>query len=214
MLICEKPAGLAVQSAKPGQADMVSALKNYRVKQGEDPYIGLVHRLDQPVTGLMVFAKTKKAAAYLAEQVRNRRFLKEYTATVWGNPAKEEARCPVPDEDGRSWYQLHDFLLRDGRTNTSRVVPEGTPDAKEALLFYKVLEFDEQTNHSRVHIRLHTGRHHQIRVQFAHAGFPLYGDTKYGQPLPAGSYVPVALRSCKIGFFHPVTGQWMVFGED
>lgn len=219
LLVCIKPAGVPVQTAKAGQSDMVSELKNYRAKKKEEPYIGLIHRLDQPVEGIMVFAKTKKAAAKLSEQVSSRQIEKEYMAVVSGTPGAEETHTDgsgkrleslCSDNDGQ-WYQLHDYLLKDGTTNTSQVVPEGTPGAKEALLSYTLLQTDPETNRSLVRIRLHTGRHHQIRVQFAHAGFPLYGDTKYGQPLPKGVYCPVALCSCKIGFVHPETGEKMEF---
>ncbi len=196
ILVCEKPAGLPVQTAKTGRPDLISELKNYRVKNQENPYIGLVHRLDQPVCGIMVFAKTKAAAAHLSRQVSSRSIGKEYLAVVCGLPEKGE---------------LHDFLLKDGRTNTSRVVPEHTPGAKEAHLSYEIIQANPDTLKSLVRICLHTGRHHQIRVQFAHAGFPLYADTKYGQPLPAGSFCPVALCSHKISFIHPKTGKAMTF---
>ncbi len=200
VLVCVKPAGLPVQTAAPGRMDLVSKLKNYRVQKGESPYIGLIHRLDQPVRGVMLFAKTKKAAAALSRQVSSRQIGKEYLAVVCGT-------LPLNGE-------LHDYLLRDGKTNTSRVVPENTPGAKEALLSYRVLRTDSKTGRSLVHIYLHTGRHHQIRVQFAHAGFPLYADTKYGQPLPGGVYCPVALCSFKIRFTHPDSGKEMTFAAE
>lgn len=219
LLVCVKPAGIPVQTSKAGQGDLVSELKTYRVKKKEEPYIGLIHRLDQPVEGVMVFAKTRKAAAELSKQVRTRQIEKEYLAVVCGLPGGEEVHI---DDSGKrpesmccdsdaQWFQLHDYLLRDGKTNTSMVVPKETPGAKEALLLYTVLENNPDTNRSLVRIKLHTGRHHQIRVQFAHAGFPLYGDMKYGQPLPKGVYCPIALCSCKIGFVHPVTGERMEF---
>lgn len=199
ILVCIKPPGLPVQTANPGRADLVSALKNYRVRKGEEPYIGLIHRLDQPVRGVMLFAKTREAAAALSLQVRSRQIGKEYLAVICGLPPGGE---------------LHDYLLRDGKTNTSRVVPENTEGAKEALLSYRVLRSNTVTGRSLVLIRLYTGRHHQIRVQFAHAGFPLYADTKYGQPLPGGAYCPVALCSFKICFTHPDSGKEMTFAME
>ncbi|MCC8028463.1 MAG: RluA family pseudouridine synthase [Lachnospiraceae bacterium] len=241
IFVCVKPAGLPVQSAKSGQKDLVSELKNYRVRSGGDPYIGLVHRLDQPVRGIMLFAKTKTAAAHLSRQVSSRQIGKEYMAVVCGLPDTasdigaagdvgmlsaandergtaaandEPPTAAAADRERRTLPpcgELHDYLLRDGRTNTSRVVPEGTPGAKEALLSYEVVKQTAVTGRSLVHITLRTGRHHQIRVQFAHAGFPLYADTKYGQPLPKGSYCPIALCSYRISFTHPDTGQEMVF---
>lgn len=197
ILVCRKEAGVAVQTARAGQADMVSLLKNYRAKKKEEPYIGLVHRLDQPVEGVMVFAKTKQAAARLSAQVSSRSMEKEYLAVTTGAPQPEKG-------------ELCDWLLKDGRTNTSSVVKKGTPQAKEAKLTYEVVKVMEEGRKALVHIWLHTGRHHQIRVQFAHAGYPLYGDTKYGTA-DAKTYCPVALCSCRIAFVHPVTGKEMEF---
>jgi 23S rRNA pseudouridine1911/1915/1917 synthase len=198
LLVCRKEAGVAVQTARPGQADMVSLLKNYRAKKKEEPYIGLIHRLDQPVEGVMVFAKNQKAAASLSKQVSGRQMEKQYLAVLQGIPKERTG-------------ELRDFLLKDGRTNTSSVVSADTPGAKEARLSYEVLKTEESVNKALVRIRLHTGRHHQIRVQFSHAGYPLYGDTKYGQPLLDGVYCPVALCSCRIGFVHPSTKKEMEF---
>lgn len=215
IIVCIKPAGVPVQTSRPGTPDLVSALKNYRAKNHQEPYIGLVHRLDQPVRGIMVFAKTKSAAASLSKQVSSRQITKEYLAVICQTPG------PVPGEQNTDQAhrlpasgELRDYLLRDGKTNTSRVVPEGTPGAKEALLSYEILQTCPETGRSLVRVILHTGRHHQIRVQFAHAGFPLYADTKYGQPLPGGAYCPVALCSFRIGFTHPETGKQMDFSLD
>ena len=196
VIVCRKEAGVAVQTARAGQADMVSLLKNYRAKKKEEPYIGLIHRLDQPVEGVMVFAKTKKAAAKLSAQVSSRDMEKEYLAVTSG--------VPQPKKGG-----LCDWLLRDGRTNTSAVVTDRTPQAKEAKLSYEVIKVSEEGKKALVHVWLHTGRHHQIRVQFAHAGYPLYGDTKYGTA--TDTYCPVALCSCRIAFTHPLTGKEMEF---
>ena len=198
VLVCRKEAGVPVQTAKAGQADMVSVLKNYRAKRKGDPYIGLVHRLDQPVEGVMVFAKTKSAAADLSGQVSHRTMEKYYLAVLNGVP-KEKSGV------------LSDYLLKDAQKNTSRVVKKDVPGAKAARLSYEVLLCSSRTQQSLVRIQLHTGRHHQIRVQFSHAGTPLYGDTKYGQPLLQGVYCPVALCSYKIAFVHPVTKRRMEF---
>lgn len=197
VIVCRKEAGVPVQTSKAGQADMVSVLKSYRAKKKEESYIGLIHRLDQPVEGVMVFAKTKAAAAQLSAQVSNHLVEKQYLAVLDGIPSEKSG-------------ELKDYLLRDGRTNTSRVVPQGTPGAKSAHLSYEVLKADSGKNCALVRILLHTGRHHQIRVQFAHAGYPIYADIKYGKPFEGG-YCPVALCSCRIGFVHPVTKQEMTF---
>lgn len=195
VLIGKKPAGIPVQTAKMDQQDMMSLLKNYRVMKKEEPYIGLVHRLDQPVEGVMLFAKTKKAAAALAKQVSERSVDKYYYAVVWGK---------MPEEKGT----LTDYLLKDGKSNTSKVVREDTAGAKKAELDYEVIETKEEK--SLVRIRLKTGRHHQIRVQLAHAGCPIYGDSKYGQRKEKG-YLPLALCSYKIGFLHPKTEEKLEF---
>ena len=169
IIVCRKEAGVAVQTARAGQADVVSLLKNYRAKKKEEPYIGLIHRLDQPVEGVMVFAKTPQATAKLSAQVSSRSMEKEYLAVTTGVPEPQKG-------------ELRDWLLRDGKTNTSAVVARGTSQAKEAVLDYEVEQVLEDAQQALVHIWLHTGRHHQIRVQFAHAGYPLVGDTKYGKP--------------------------------
>ena len=146
----------------------------------------------------MVFAKTPQATAKLSAQVSSRSMEKEYLAVTTGVPEPQKG-------------ELRDWLLRDGKTNTSAVVARGTSQAKEAVLDYEVEQVLEDGQQALVHIWLHTGRHHQIRVQFAHAGYPLVGDTKYGKPEQGGRYCPVALCSCRIGFLHPVTKKKMEF---
>ena len=207
ILVCRNPAGLAVQSAKAGQQDMVSLLKNYRAGRQEPPEIYLVHRLDQPVEGIMVFAKNKKAAASLSKQMQQKRVDKYYNAVVEGVFNAPEGR-------------LEDYLLRDGRSNTSRVVPADTPGAKRAVLHYRVLKVcngaaelaltDDNRTVSLVEILLETGRHHQIRVQLAHAGHPLAGDKKYNPNCQTG-YLPIGLCSVSLAFSHPAIGKRMKF---
>ena len=185
ILICRKPAGVATQTKRLGQQDMESLLKNYRVKKGEPPYIGIVHRLDQPVEGLMVFAKNQQAAAHLSKQVQDRVIGKYYYAILKNTPAQREG-------------VLEDYLLTDKKTNFTQVVESKMEGAKKAKLEYKVLESKE--NKTLVDIKLHTGRQHQIRVQMANAGCPLVGDSKYGE---AGDKEQLALCSYKLEFEHP-----------
>ena len=188
---------------------MVSLLKNYRAKKKEAPYVGLIHRLDQPVEGVMVFAKDQKAAAALSKQVADRGVDKYYLAVVLG---------ALDSNHGN----LKHWLIKDGKTNLSRVAAEGDPTAKEAKLSYWVLDYDKKQNLSLVKIKLDTGRHHQIRVQFSAIGHPLLGDQKYN----AGAAITdpglengigginggnVALCSYKIGFEHPKTGKKMEY---
>lgn len=200
LIVCRKPAGVAVQTKKLGQADMESLLKNYWADKGEQPYIGVVHRLDQPVEGVMVFAKTKETAAALSRQIAAKLADKCYYAVVEGVPEKQRKT-------------LVDYLVRDGRTNTSSVVMRGTPEAKRAELSYEVAEQDGKR--AVLRIRLETGRHHQIRVQLAHAGLPIVGDRKYNfkeNIAPSGG--GLMLCSYKIGFKHPKTHKNLVFEID
>lgn len=237
ILVCRKMAGVPVQTAKPGQRDMVSLLKNYRARKGEAPEIYVVHRLDQPVEGLMVFAKTGQAAAALSKQIQQKSVDKYYRAIVEGIPQPAQGT-------------LVDYLLRDGKSNTSKVVAEGTKGAKKAVLRYRVvksrpagsyepdkdvcrvepglsakqpepersvslLEIQPEPERpvSLLEIRLETGRHHQIRVQMAHAGYPLVGDKKYN-PNCQREYLPIGLCSVRLAFDHPADGGWMEFTID
>ena len=200
LLVCRKPAGVAVQTKKLGQADMESLLKNYRAARGEQPYIGVVHRLDQPVEGVMVFAKTKEAAAALGRQIMAKLADKCYYALVDGAPEKK-------------WGTLVDYLVRDGRTNTSSVAECGTKDAKRAELSYEVIE--QKNGRAVLENRPATGRHHQIRVQLAHAGMPIVGDRKYNfkeNITPSGE--GLCLCSYRIGFRHPKSHKNLAFEID
>ncbi len=127
-----KPAGIATQTARLGQQDMVSELKNYLVKKPEyrgkkEPYIGVVHRLDQPVSGILVFAKTKQAAAELGRQITSGKMHKYYYAVVYGRPDVQKER-------------LENFLYKNAKTNLSLIVEEGIPNAKKAVLEYKLVK--------------------------------------------------------------------------
>lgn len=201
IVVCRKPPGLAVQSASAGRQDMVSLLKNYRAGKGEVPEIFVVHRLDQPVEGLIVFAKHKKAASILSRNLQQRQVDKYYLAMVEGIPKPSEA-------------ELEDYLLRDGKTNCSQVVEAAVPGARIARLSYRVLESYAEGRfgqcRSLLEIHLETGRHHQIRVQMAHAGYPLVGDKKYNPRCEAG-YLPIGLCSARLSFGHPSTGERLDF---
>ncbi len=215
ILVCHKPAGLATQSARVGQPDVVSELKKYLAdKNTREPYLGIVHRLDQPVEGLLVFAKTKPAAAHLTKQLAKNTLHKQYYALVCGKPE------PAAGE-------LVDYLLKDG--NVAKVVSADTPGAKKAVLQYHILE-EVQTQQeqaqgqmpeqmpkqpsetSLLDIHIETGRFHQIRIQLSHAGWPILGDTKYGTEESVRlsgqrNIRNVALFAYKLEFIHPVTGK-------
>ncbi len=197
LIVCVKEAGVATQTKNIGQRDMESMLRTYRMQKGEPSYIGVVHRLDQPVSGLMVFAKTKEAAAHLSRQIASKAADKYYYAVTDGIPAKQSGK-------------LTDYLLRDGRTNFSRVVSDNTQGAKRAELSYEVLE--QKDGRALVRVLLGTGRHHQIRVQFAHAGTPLVGDCKYNfKENIRQTGEGLMLCSYKLAFVHPVTKKKLVF---
>ena len=204
ILICRKPAGVATQTKRLGQQDMESLLKNYRAKKGEQPYIGIVHRLDQPVEGLMVFAKNQQAAAHLSKQVQDRVIGKYYYAL------SVQEMDPYHTEG-----VLEDYLVTDKKTNFTKVIDihelkkqgkEVPKDAKYAKLEWKRIKTTKFN--SLFDIKLFTGRQHQIRVQMANAGCPLVGDSKYGQ---AGGKEQLALCSYKLEFEHPTQKVPMKF---
>ena len=203
ILVCHKPAGVAVQSARFGMADMESSLKNHLALKtpGKMPYLGIIHRLDQPVEGVLVFAKTPKAAAELNRQITSKTVTKEYLAVTAQLPEEKQGH-------------LEDYLKKDNRTNSSSVVTPKTPGAKKASLDYSIQEEikDERTATGKrilVKIILDTGRHHQIRVQLSHEGLPLLGDRKYNPSGEKGT--SLGLCSSCLEFKHPRTGKMMKF---
>ena len=205
ILVLDKPAGIAVESASVTQPDLISMLQNRSREEGKmrpPASYYIVHRLDQVVGGVIVFAKTAGAAAALSKQLTDGTMKKIYRAKVCG---------PIPEENG----ELRDFLLKDGKNNISRVVtaprqgslPKG---AKEAVLRYKKLSEDT------LEIELLTGRHHQIRAQLSHAGMPIAGDRKYGAPAGSSgglSRGSIALWAVQLTFVHPMTGGVMTFSK-
>lgn len=203
VLVIRKPAGLATESAGIGQKDVVSELKNYVAKKnpGKMPYLGIVHRLDQPVEGLLVFAKTKKAAENLTAQLGKGTLKKEYLAVVCGK---------VPENTGR----LVDYLIK---VNGMAVVKDAADaQAKKAVLTYtKKAETEKFT---LLAVQIETGRFHQIRAQLSHAGFPILGDEKYGseesKELSREKKIRfTALCAASLSFRHPVTGKTMAFTQ-
>ena len=201
IIVVQKPVNIPSQGDKTGDEDMLTIIKEYIKQKYNKPgnvYLGLIHRLDRPVGGVMVFAKTSKAAARLSEQVRNKEFKKTYLAIVDGKLEKSEA-------------VLENYLLKNERTNTSKVVTEGTKNAKYAKLEYEVIKYNEETNLSLVKVKLHTGRHHQIRLQFSNIGHSLYGDQKYGT---RGKGKQICLWAYELTIKHPITKQEMTFNTE
>lgn len=210
IIVCFKPAGIPVQTKSASTPDMESLLKNHLMRspassrpKRQPPYIGVIHRLDQPVSGLLVFAKTSDAARKLNQQLQSDSFGKYYTALICGT---------LPSPTGT----LTDYLVKDGRTNTSRVCTPDTPNAKSASLSYETLRSYTDPDRTLIRIKLKTGRHHQIRVQMASAGAPLWGDTRYNPAFQPSSdcrstRTTLALSATRLCFCHPVTGKPMEF---
>lgn len=204
IIIIHKPAGLATQTAAIGRQDVESELKNYLGK-GSNTYLGVIHRLDQPVEGLLVFAKNKPAAASLTKQLTGGTLNKHYYALVCGKPERETG-------------ELVDYLYKT-KDNKARVVSEREASqygAKKAVLQYHLTKYKKAEDVWLAKIHIDTGRFHQIRCQMAHGGLPLLGDGKYGsedtkaisQKLGIRN---VALCACELTLRHPVTGQEMCF---
>ncbi|RDY23008.1 RluA family pseudouridine synthase [Romboutsia maritimum] len=198
LLVVEKPVNILSQGDDTNDKDMVNLLKSYVKEKYNKPgnvFIGLLHRLDRPVGGVMVFAKTSKAASRLSEQVRNKTFKKTYRAVIHGNMKKGEDT-------------LKDYLYKNKKTNMVSVVNKAHKDAKDAELSYKTL--DSKQGFSLVQIDLKTGRPHQIRVQFASRKHPLVGDQRYAQDINKVGQ-QICLWSYKIEINHPTTKEKMEF---
>lgn len=227
ILVCFKPAGVATQTAKFSNQDMVSLLKNYLAKQtgSKAPYVGVIHRLDQPVSGLLVFGKNQKAAGLLSKQIQDGNANKDYIALCEGTL------------EGKSGTLVH-YLRKDSETKLAKVVSEeeynelykeqtvtksklskeqDATSHKKAILSYEVeKEFGDS---SIIKVHLQTGRFHQIRAQFSYIGHALLGDTKYGTAMSREISMKkrinkIALCAYRLVLKHPVTGKEMEFVLD
>ena len=177
--VCHKPSGVLTQSDRGFSQDMVSALMTYERKKGvKAPFIAPVNRLDRPVEGLVLYAKNSRSAAALTGQITSGEVDKCYYAVVniTGGNSMEDMQKKLHD---REMTTLEDYLLKDSKTNMSKVVPENTQGAKKAVLEYQVFAVDADAKRALLKVKLHTGRHHQIRVQLANAGLPILDDAKY-----------------------------------
>lgn len=196
LLVVVKKPNIPVQSDDSGDLDLLTELKEYLKKKYQKPgnvYLGLIHRLDRPVGGIMVFAKTSKAAGRLSEQVRSRKIEKKYLALVYNKFDKREGK-------------LIDYIIKDPITFSSKITDKKT--GQEAIMEYKVLNYDSNTNFSIVEINLLTGRHHQIRVQLTNFNHPIFGDQRYG---PKQNKVQIHLWASNLKFSHPITNEIMSF---
>lgn len=189
ILAVVKPSGIAAQGDKTGDEDLMTMLGGH---------LFLVHRLDRPVGGIILYAKTQAAASRLSKQISEKTIQKEYLVVVMGIPVAP-------------YGELSDHLKKLRTVNMSKVVPPGSPGSKEARLVYSLIE-TVQTNDlgalSLLSVKLHTGRHHQIRVQLSTAGLPIWGDTKYNRVfMKKKGWSQIALWSNKLGFKHPKDNQ-------
>lgn len=194
VIVVVKEKNVLSQADNTHDIDMLTIIKKYLKEKYNKPgnvYLGLVHRLDRPVSGIMVFAKTSKAASRLSDQVRKKEIKKTYMAVVKGIIKKNEDT-------------FVDYLLKLDNGNTIVTTKE---KGKESVLTYKVLKRNYEKNEILVSIDLKTGRHHQIRVQFASRGYPLCGDQRYGK----SDKTQIALCAYKLEFIHPTTKQLMKF---
>lgn len=195
LLIIDKPHNLLSQEDHTGDPDVLTLCKQYLKREYDkkgNVYLGLIHRLDRPVGGLMMLAKTSKAAKRISEQMRDRLIQKTYHAVVWGEPPANGV--------------LTHHLLKNRQTNVVETVKASEKQAKEAVLSFARLK--QQNNLALLSIHLQTGRPHQIRVQMSAEGFPVWGDYKYGrQDKPDG--LTIALRSVELAFRHPVSKEEM-----
>lgn len=216
IIVVWKPAGMESQSSRGFGADMVSEIRKHihmsstkLSPKGGAPYVGVIHRLDKPVSGILVYAKTKNAASALSKQVAEGKMEKKYLAVV----------CGKVDKNVDNFV---DYLLKDEKMNCSRIVDKGITGAKRAELGYRVLERQQTEAYGELalaEIMLRTGRHHQIRVQMAGHGMPLWGDNKYNPGFcgegekKTGEHVRanVALAAYSLAFHHPLTGKTMSF---
>ena len=194
VIVVVKEKNVLSQADNTHDIDMLTIIKKYLKEKYNKPgnvYLGLVHRLDRPVSGIMVFAKTSKAASRLSDQVRKKEIKKTYMAVVKGIIKKDEVT-------------FVDYLLKLDNGNTIVTTKD---NGKESVLTYKVLKRNYEKNETLVSIDLKTGRHHQIRVQFASRGYPLCGDQRYGK----SDKTQIALCAYKLEFIHPTTKQLMKF---
>ena len=193
IIVVVKPFNIPTQEDSSKDTDMLTIIKDYIKEKYNKPgnvYLGLVHRLDRPASGVMVFAKTSKAASRLSDEVRNRTIKKTYLAVVHGKTKDTE--------------KLVDYISKDNKTNNSYIDKKS---GKESILTYTRLKYDEKEDLSLIKVDLETGRHHQIRLQMSNIGHPLYGDQRYGTQ----DKKQLALYAYKLEFTHPVTKEQMTF---
>lgn len=219
IIVCKKPAGIATQSNSLRTPDMEQLIQRHLYKtQKKEPYLAIIHRLDQPVSGILVFGKTPAAAKELNRQLQTKGFGKHYKALLTVEPPSALTNVPL----------VH-YMKKNATTNMSSICNSDDPLGKKAVLTFQSCgspqTYEKQlfkhcgiTNFENlysVNIQLDTGRYHQIRLQMAHLGCPIWGDTKYGEhPMtlnPENKWVNIALCAYKLEFLHPITKKCLTF---
>lgn len=215
LIVCHKPSGLATQTQKTRALDLVSILKRHLYMQNPsmgEPYLGVIHRLDQPVSGILVFAKTLAAASSLSKQIQEKSFGKYYAALLETSP---EIKTDT----------ITHYLLKSSTDNISTAYDIEVPGSKKSILNYNVVlqpstkqlqlfpQFENlsSSDSAYVLIKLETGRHHQIRVQMNALGCPILGDTKYGTNSVCNQWQTIALCAYQLEFIHPFSKEKVVF---
>lgn len=197
-----KPQGIPSQSDKTNDEDLMSQASKYLVSKGESSYLGLIHRLDRPVGGVIIFAKTQFANKELSKQVQLRETQKEYLTVVCGKPENSNGI-------------LEDYIKKLKTINMSKITTSDDKLAKLAKLEYEVLDYSETEEYgtlAMLKVKLYTGRHHQIRLQLSNEGIPIWGDNKYNKVfVKKKEFTQIALWSYKFGFKHPKTKEFMEF---
>ncbi len=205
ILCLVKPQGIPSQSDKTKDEDLMTEALKYVSCNEKVPYLGLIQRLDRPVGGIIVYAKTEFANKELSRQVQLRQTEKEYLTVVCGNPEKESA-------------VLEDYLKKLKTINMSKITSSEDKQAKPAKLKYEVIESTDTEEYgilTLLKIKLYTGRHHQIRVQLSNANLPIWGDNKYNKLfVRKKDFTQIALWSHKFGFRHPKTKEYMEFTSE
>lgn len=199
LLVVVKPFNIPTCPDESKDNNLLDILKDYiKVKYTKpgNVYLGLVHRLDRPVSGIMVFAKTSKAAERLTKQIKENKLNKTYYAIIEGDLKNKDT--------------LKDYLIKDGKTHNTYITSKDK--GKEAILNYEVIE--KKDNLNLIKIELITGRHHQIRVQFSSRGYPLYGDHRYNKNFINDKYSNIALIAKYLSFYHPITKELLKFEID
>ena len=199
IIVVVKPQNVPSCPDETNDPNLLDVIKEYLIKKYNKPgdaYVGLVHRLDRPTGGVMVYAKTSKAAARLTESMKNGEFEKQYLTVVVGKPRRQ------------SEINVTNYLLKDTARNIVSAVPMSTEGAKKAVLDYNVLEQNKEI--ALLLVKLHTGRAHQIRVQLKTLGLPIFGDSKYGANSSPAGY-NLALWAFDLKFIHPTTKEKMTF---